>query len=451
MSLCPIRKRVLLITTLAAFSCIGGAAPAAPEKARPADAFVETIGVGSRFDWIRNDKNLDKAKNALRQLGIRYVRAGYLPEGGDPVAYTRDMKQMALDLNIKVCLSLGWNGRAQMTEAVNRWTSAPSPVYALEGINEGFGRPDWGSRDWENALDVQKFLWELGRPKNLEIYSWTLGGPAGFYWAMPREADKYTTHVNVHPYHWYTNPHGRGNTKMNGLWQNTETPENAGTIATARNAWMHNPSKPIVSTEFGWGLDTLLGNYVGVSEEVQAKYLTRALLENFNAGLERGYIYSLFRHNDDFGIANTNGTLRPSGRAIAALIALTGEQRRGVSANTAAGSLGYSLRVDSGIKTVDNREVRDDEIHHTLLQKKDGRFLLILWADKDSQNGDTAPEPATLTLAAGAKSVRIFKPLTGGAVAVSTLGTVAPGGPVRLAGNIAIPDHPLVVEIQAAP
>ncbi len=422
-----------------------GAVQAVPEKARPCDSFVETIGVGSRFDWMFGEGKIETVRRALRASRIRYIRTGALPEGADPIKYTEAMRNVTRELGIKVCLNIGWDPRANSENAIARWTQAPSPVYALEGANESFERPGWGSKEWDDSLALQRFIWQAGRRKNLDIYSWTLGGPAGYYWGMPREADKYATHANVHPYHWYANPGGRGNTKMNGLWQNTETPENAGTIAAARNAWMKNPAKPFVSTEFGWGLDTLPGNYVGVSEEVQAKYLARGLLENFNAGMERGFIYSLFPHNDDFGIARANGTLRPSGQAIADLIFLTGEPG---SASIATTSLDYSLRVDSGLKTMDNHDLRDDEIHHTLLQKKNRRFLLILWADKDSQKGDAKPENATLTLPAGAKSVRIWKPVTKGTAAVAMLGTIAPGGTVRLVGDTAIPDHPLVIEIE---
>jgi len=145
--------------------------------------------------------------------------------------------------------------------------------------------------------------------------------------------------------------------------------------------------------------------------------------------------------------------------AIAALIALCGERAVGgnraagnkrVGAAVTPGSLDFALSVDSGLKTEDNHDMRDDEIHHTLLQKRDKRFLLLLWADKDSQDGDKGAENATLRLAAGASRVRIFKPVTNGAAPIATLGTVAPGGSVRLAGVIAIPDHPLLIEIVPA-
>ena len=56
-------------------------------------------------------------------------------------------------------------------------------------------------------------------------------------------------------------------------------------------------------------------------------------------------------------------------------------------------------------------------------------------------------DAAALTLPSGAARVRIFKPVSNGAKAVSTLGAVAAGGQVRLTGAVAIPDHPLIIEI----
>lgn len=437
----------LILFALLGAKCAGAQTapqvPPVPEKAAPADRFVESIGVGTRFDWMLNDKQLDKAQAALQWTGIRYIRAGVGREGGDINPYIEAMRKLARETGVNVCLNVGWDSRAQIEDGIRRWTAAPSSVDALEGVNESFTPPDWAAKNWQTALDVQKYLWEQGKAKNLRVYSWTLGGPAGFYKDMPREADAFMTHANFHPYHWYANPAFRGNTKMNGLWQNTETPQAAGCIAAVRELWLHNPTKPLVSTEWGWGLDTIKGAYDGVDPLTQGKYITRGLLENFNAGLERGYIYSLFPHNDDFGIMNRDGTPRPAASGIKALIALLGEKGK---ANAPTRSLAYMLTIDSGLKTTDNHDLRDEEIHHTLLQKK-GAFYLVLWADKDSQHGSTRPEPATLTLPAGAKHVRVFRPLTDGTTAIAVLPKVPKGGTVRLANQTAIPDHPLVLEI----
>jgi hypothetical protein len=227
---------------------------------------------------------------------------------------------------------------------------------------------------------------------------------------------------------------------MIGLWQDAETPDKKGAVETVRRV-MQNPQKRLVATEWGWSNAPKEGDPFWVPEAARAKFYARSMLESFNAGLERSFLYSINSHLN-YNIRD-GAKLLPTGQAIADLITLTEDR----GATFKAGKLDYSLSIDSGMSTRDDHDLRNDEIHHTILQKRDGRFLLILWADKDSHNGDTGSEPATLTLPAGAAQVRIFKPVTNGTTAVSTLGGVAANVKVRLTGDIAIPDHPLIIEL----
>ena len=438
-----LKQTTLLVLPLLLNGC---AARAAVEQARPADAFVETIGLGGRYDWMFGEGNLKDAKRVLQKTRIRYIRGGVLGEGVDQVAYSTAMRKMLTDLNIKMCGGVSWEAPDESIAAVQRLGPA---LYALEGVNESWERPSWGWKGWNTALDVQKFIYGLGRSRNLDVYSWTLGGPFNAYVMEEftdgyRQTDAFSTHANFHPYHWYTNPDGRGTSKMIGLWQDAETPDKKGAVETVRRV-MQNPKKRLVATEWGWSNAPKEGDPFDVPEAARAKFYARGMLESFNAGLERSFLYSINSHLP-YNIRD-GAKLLPTGQAVADLIALT--EDRGTAFKTR--KLDYSLSVDSGMSTRDDHDLRNDEIHHTLLQKRDGRFLLILWADKDSQNGDTKSEPATLTLPSGAARVRIFKPVSNGAKAVSTLGAVAAGGKVRLTGAAAIPDHPLIIELTPRP
>ena len=415
------------------------------EKARQADAFVETIGLGGRYDWMFGHGELDNAKSVLQKTRIRYIRSAVVGEGADQDAYGAAMKAMMEGLQVKMCGLVGWSHPGETRAAVERL--GPT-LYALEGINEAWERP-WGWTGWGNSLDVQKFIWELGRTKNLDVYSWTLGGPINSY-LLPEFADAYrqtnawSTHANFHPYHWYSNPGGRGITKINGLWQDSETPDQKGGVSTLRRL-MGDPHKPLVATEWGWSYEEREGDPYPVSEEARAKFYTRGLLENFNAGLERAFIYSI-NSNLAYNIRD-GAALRPSGQAIADLIALT--QDRGPAFPTK--TLNFSLVTDSGLPTTDDHDLRNDEIHHSLLQKRDGSFVLILWADKDSHLGDTASEAATLVLPDGAAQLRFWKPLSHGTKILATRHTTNSDTAFRLAGELAIPDHPLLIEITFEP
>ena len=422
------------------------AVQAAAEQARPADSFVETIGLGGRYDWMFGEGKLNDAQSVLQKTKIRYIRGGIKGEGVNQIAYNVAMRKMLTYLKVKMCGLVSWEAPDESIAAVNRL----GPVlYALEGVNESWERPDWGWKGWHTALDVQKFIYGLGRSRNLDVYSWTLGGPINAYVMEEftdgyRQTDAFSTHANFHPYHWYSNPNGRGTSKMIGLWQDAETPDKRGAVETVRRV-MQNPKKRLVATEWGWSNAPKEGDPFWVPEAARAKFYARGMLESFNAGLERSFLYSINSHLH-YNIRD-GAKLLPTGQAVADLIALT--EDRGAAFKT--GQLDYRLSIDSGMGSEDDHDLRNDEIHHTLLQKRDGRFLLILWADKDSHNGDTQSEPATLTLPKGAAQVRFFKPVTNGTKAVSTLGAVAAGGKVRLTGAIAIPDHPLVVEIHCAP
>lgn len=421
----------------------------AQQQARQSDAFVETIGIGGRWDHSFNTGTFPDLKSALQKLKIRYIRGGVTGEldNTPQETYNAEMRQMALDFNVKICGLVSWDSPEASQAAIERLGNV---LYALEGPNEAFNPPDWAWDGWKtgNVVDVQRFIWDIGRPKGLDIYSWTLGGPMSGYEDEVvgyRETNLLSTHANAHPYHWYTTPGIRRTTKMNGLWQDAESSDNKGMVDVLRRV-MGNPTKPLVATEWGWSGDLWPEDKAGcgcqvIPEASRAKYYTRNLFENFNAGLVRSFLYSMNSHGDYH--LRDGGNLRPSGQAISDIITLTEDR----GAAFTPGSLNYSLSVASGMSTVDDRDMRNDEIHRTLLQKRDGKFLLILWADKDSHEGETGSEAATLTLPGGATQVRIFKPVTNGTAVVSTLNNIAAGGTVNLSGTIAIPDHPIIIEI----
>ncbi len=444
-------KLATFMVAVSAFTVAFGV-KASAEPARSADQLVETIGIGSRFDWIYGDGKLGSAQAALSGLHIRYLRVGALPEGSDPVAYTNAVQQMVSIVNARICLNFGWDSPGAMEDAFNRWNSGDygNLVYAVEGVNESWGKPSWSDPAWSNALDVQKYIYGLASPKGMDVYNFTMGGPANaFYCCVDQPAasqtDAYITHGNFHPYHWYTSPNGRGVTKMNGLWQDAESPNHVGWIQALYDMLGDN-TKPFVATEYGWDNSDVGGDQYSVSESARAKLLPRAILENFNSGMTRGFIYSLFDSNDHYGVANeSDGSLRKSGQAIADLISIVQEPGK---AGVTTGTLNYKLSVDSGMSTVDDHEVRDTEIHHTLLEKSNGAFYLVLWVDGDSQNGAVDSQAGTVTLDSGASAVNVYRPTTNGTAIVASLGSVSPGGAIRLQDATAIPDDPLIIEIE---
>lgn len=442
------------VAILAAFAAAAAAAPlpllAAPkppplvsEQARPADAFVESVGTGTRFDWLIEGGNLPGIKRALKETGIRYARVGVQPEiKGPHEPYYAALDEIARDLGTRYCVSTWYDGREAIVRGLDR---IGRNAYAVEGVNESFRAPGTHPNGWTNSLEVQKFLFAEGKKRGLDVYSWTLGGQAQWYLDMP-DADAYCTHGNIHPYHWYGNVDQpwsaqKASASLFHSWKQTGDGKDAkytfvpGFVGAIRTK-MVRPTKPLVATEYGWNSGKAAGDFT-VSDEAKRRYVPRAMLEMFNAGLVRAYQYNLIEYFDrDYGLAQKDGTLKPAGVAVKNLLALAGD--RGPSFTP--GRLTYALDVPSGMKTTDDRDPRNTEIHHTLLQKRDGRFLLVLWVDGDSHKAAVPDQAVTLRLAKPARSVRTFRPLFGSVPAATFAKTALV--------TLSVPDHPLVVEIR---
>ena len=437
-----VRKQHLLGIALASILFGFGAckAHAVTEQAKPADAFVETIGIGDRFDWLNDDGRLPQAQTAINLLHIRYLRVGITAQSGSPT-YIANTKAMASNIGAKLCI---------VTDVYNPWSTqaawldswrAYSGTYAVEGPNEvGSALP--------TAVSIQQSLWAYAYPKGMEVYAWTLGGQAGYYNKAASNGGStvgnYCEYLNFHPYHWYTNPASHAASKMNGLWQNGDFDNlgyGTGGCINAVRTMANNPTKPFVSTEFGWCIN---GQENGVSINHAKKYVPRALFENFNAGMHRGFIFSLTAYagaGADYSVASyKNGSLNATGQAVADTISLLQEPGH---ANFAAGALNYSL-TGTALAFTDDHNVQNDEIHHTLLQKSNGTYYLVLWCDYDSHLGEDGwSQTGTLTLPDGARSVNAYLPVTNGTSIVTSYGAVSAGGTIR----VTIPDHPIILAI----
>jgi hypothetical protein len=159
-----------------------------------------------------------------------------------------------------------------------------------------------------------------------------------------------------------------------------------------------------------------------VSEIVQAKYLARLAFESFNRGLVRTYLGGVTDRPDDpnspgapvattgavatgfgasEGLAHFDGTPKPSFETVRNLVALLADAGQ----PAASGLLAY--RVEGAPATV----------HHTLLQKRNGTFVLVLWLEVASNDIETTV-PVTLRLPMPALQMATFMP-RGGATATT--------------------------------
>jgi hypothetical protein len=223
----------------------------------------------------------------------------------------------------------------------------------------------------------------------------------------------------------------------------TSHPPSAGLDARIDNMATLRGDKPLWATETGYfnksSTDTRL-----VPESVSAKYIPRSFGEFFNRGIDRTYLYELAdqgpsttAREENFGLVRFDMTEKPAYTAMKNLITIVKEPG---AANFTPGSLDYTLTLNGAgdLSTV----------HHTLLQKSDGSFYLMLWQEVGSFDRPTQTiinNPAlsvTLSLSQ-AMNASTYLPGTSTDPTAATLNTTSV--------NLSVPDEVLLVRLTAVP
>jgi hypothetical protein len=190
--------------------------------------------------------------------------------------------------------------------------------------------------------------------------------------------------------------------------------------------------EPIVITETGYhNAINEHHDQPGVSEAAAAKYIPRLFLEDFVQGVPRTYLYEFLDEAPNPGLTNAQlhwGLIRADGSEKPAFSALKNLIQELNDSSEPAGVQPLSWTLNP----------MDSQIHHLLLEKSNGSYVpsYDLRRHVDLQNPAVN---ATLTLGRQARTVTAYQPVTQ-AAPVQTWSHVA-------SVPLAIPDHPLVVEI----
>jgi len=394
------------------------------EPARSADAFVNSIGVGTHLRYVDtaygNYDTLIKPK--LQELGVRHIR-----DGGKNLEFYRRLNDLAT-LGIKSTLVMdsrdGITPENVVTEAIQPVLSS---IEAVEGPNEWDVQPQLTYKDQAFPEGLRAYQDELyaavkGEPTTaaLPVLMPSLAIP---YYA-PRLGSLASADLgNMHSYAGGNLPSQDLDTKWLPLTQAVT-----------------GPNKPIVATECGWhnATNDLTASQPGISELAAAKYVPRLYLEYFNRGIQRSFLYELINEHQDttqeqnFGLLRNNGSPKPAFDSLKNLIALLQDP----GPEFAPQALSYSLSGNNA------------NVHHTLLQKRDGRFYLILWNEVPSFDLQTkldvyAPKPeVTVTIQTPMRQAKLYKPVR----AAASLQQYP--NPQQL--DLSISDHPLVIELVPA-
>jgi hypothetical protein len=381
-----------LLVACALATLASRAAAATATAAKPADSFVDSIGVNTHtaYDWTAYGSGFDLVKQKLSELGVRHIREVLVPEKPDQYQRLNELARMG----IRSTLVLGDpdNGSEGLSELVSTASSQlAGSLDALEGPNEFDAR---GGSDWAPRLAAyqqQLYAEVKGSPA---LAGLPVVGPSILHRSSQEELGDISGSLdygNIHPY-----PFG-------------EPPE-SNIDSQLTKAALDSGGKAVFATESGY--HTAINSHEEhppVSEEAMATYMPRLFLSYFERGVARTFSYELVdekpnpelsEQEKNFGLLRNDFGEKPAFAAIRNLIDILEDPGPAF----APSSLAYSIGGDTA------------NLHHVLLQKRDGSFYLALWRASSvwSPSGHApiaaAAEPVEVELPARTEKVDRYMP-----------------------------------------
>jgi hypothetical protein len=440
-------------------------------NAKTSDSFVDSIGVNTHWAQAFSWKAFAGEWTAgLAELGIRHMRTTAITGGqiaggesqriSDPNARTRIRN---------ACAAVA--GGAKMNIIVGQyWGNGPAPGHnlntfpiseELDAINtlgldvvESISGPNEWDNNHEGISPKSAHTTDLRWADHLATYTQNLRSAiVGRGWTQEilsadvlrddshaaLAARGIAAHYDTQNIHIY--PVGN-----NRYPEDPATAINSWTSASHLNrinAQTNNGynTKPRVITEHGWIAQQTWNGDGQSNENSKAKYLIRGSLYYFSQGFKRSYIYCLGEQaSTERNIAlmstdwsgSTPVTIKTKAfHTVRDTLALLRDQ--GNTANFTPSSLTYTLGSSPNVNSL-------------VLQKRDGRFYLVLWRGMNSYDYATntevavAPVNTTLTFPSSMPLVRQFRPYSNGQSVVTQASNVT-------SVSVSIPDHPLIIEI----
>jgi hypothetical protein len=376
-------RKLLLAAAAALAMIVPASASAAAVPARPADSFVDSVGVNTHtyYSDTAYYQQFETVTQRLKELGVRHIRENLVPNRTDQ--YQR-LNQLAAQ-GIKSTLILGEPkdgaaGLSKLTSVLSN--NLQGSVDAVEGPNE------WdltaSGTNWMSSLATyQAQLWSQvkgGSLAGLPVIGPSLGNTDSIATNISGSLEYGNLHSypNAEPPEWNLDNQLKWATRMSG-------------------------SKPVMATETGY--HNALAYDEGhrpASEAAEAVYMPRLFLEYYRRGIVRTFSYELLDEFSDpgksdaernFGLLRYDLSPKPAFTALSNLISICQDP----GASFTPGKLDYTISGDQ------------DEMRQVLLQKSDGSYLLALWRaesvwDNDSLRAESAPTGAVKVNFAGAVS-----------------------------------------------
>lgn len=421
---------------LGALVAVGLAAPlsgaqATPVTAKSADAVVESIGVNLHLGYDNGVYNeFAKVKAGLLDLGVRHYR-----DGLENPAFKQHIKDRHNELG-RAGIRGTFLASADPAQDLASAALVADSLEAFEGQNEVLNiYVRWDAPKRNAARQHQRDLYRAVKASPRWRHFPVIGPSAV-------GAEAYRALGDLSAFMDFGNAHAYP------LGPAPAVPE-SNYFKELEAANLVAPGKRFFVTETGYQTGNNKEGNQRVSLAASGKYAPRLFLENFNRGIVRSFWYEFINQGTDegqesnFGLLFKDFSLKPSGRAVKNLIALLKEARfndktrRWESPHPAfkPGALDFTLSGDLA------------NVHHTLLQKSDGRWYLCLWQEVSSYNidnaveADTAVPPASVTL-------HVATPLAAAALYSPTRSAAAePLAVVKNRIALSVPDEVVIVEL----
>lgn len=398
-------------------------------RARMADQLAALVGVNTHVNYsgiVYDREFYTIVKPRLIELGVRRIRDN---PGADTNATVKSRYVELARAGIRLTM-ITWNTQDFDLDYVKSLNgSGTAVVEAVEPPNERDNA--WGS-GWPQRMRSYMLGMYPRYKADPATKAITVLGPsfaktrdsAPLLQSVFADAASYLDCGNAHNYSG-CNPEGA----TGGGWGLT--------LADAIGRQRLGSTKPVWATENGYKMSGAQRGHSAVTERAAAKYLPRQFVCHLLNNAPRLFIYQLMNHDEeDFGLLDRAGNRRLQFHAVKNFIALFKDP--GPAFTT--GRLSYKL----GGSTTNIRQL--------VVQRRDGRFYLILWqparssidAPSDTQTDDIEPAraPVTITLGTRIKSARLFEPSFSGSALRSYTSS---NGLSTL--SVQVPDHLLVVEL----
>ena len=391
----PVLPRLGVLLALLCLLAAAGCGGDEGRKAASADRFVDSVGVNVHMSY--NDtayRDVEAVRAALQELGVRHVRDGLVMGRDDQYRALSMLAEVGIRSNLILGDPAGRFGTGTLEEQVATLEGQlPDVAAAVEGPNE-FDNAN--TDNWATALrGYQERLFD-SVSRDPELQHLPVVGPSLIdtsRWPEVGDLTDALDYGNAHPY-----PGG----------EPPDADQLEGQLELAKPA---SGSKPVFATETGYhnSLKPPEGQQPGVSEKAASAYIPRLLLEHFKLGIRRTFLYELADEKPEpagrdpeqhFGLVRHDFSRKPAYAALKNMLGLLKD--RGPSFET--GSLDYKVKAGQPVSDL-------------LLQKRDGRFYLVLWrpdapAFSTETNKDVVPEPAAVevTFPGGADQVASYVP-----------------------------------------